>query len=321
MPRSAIPHFDFCDINLLPRYCIVNSRSECDTSLQIGNNTFKLPIVPANMECVINKDIAFNLASNGYFYIYHRFHNDTLEFARFMKSHSLPISISIGVNKDSYDLLQTLIDNSITPDYITIDIAHGHSLKVKNMIEYIREISKDSYLIVGNVCTPDAVRDLEFWGANCIKVGIAPGAACSTAMQTGFGSRGAQASVIEACAKAKENPLTMICADGGIQMPGDIAKALALGANFVMVGSMLSGFRDSPGNLVTVDGKEFKEFWGSASQFQSGKQSRIEGVKKLIPAKQHSLLHEYQILKEALQSAISYAGGNDLVSLKYVEYF
>ena len=323
MSRSILRRFDFSDINLLPRKCIVDSRSQCNPSLTFGSRLFKLPVVPANMECVINRPLAQKLASHDYFYIYHRFHNDTVEFAKFMKDQNLFVSISIGVNKEAYDTLDSLKQDNTIPDFITIDIAHGHSLKVQEIITYIRRLfSSHPYVIAGNVCTPEAVQDLESWGADCVKVGIAGGAACTTAMQTGFGNRGAQASVVEACSKAKKNPSTTIISDGAIQHPGDIAKAIALGADMVMVGGMLSGLQDSPGNLVVgPDGKEYKEFWGSASQFQSGKQSRIEGTKKLIPAKHHTLLQEFHHLTECLQSSISYSGGKTLDSLKSVEYF
>lgn len=324
MPRLRnFTPFDFSDIRLIPNFSTVDSRSQCDTSISFGSRTFDLPVVPANMECVINIPLAEKLASNNFFYIYHRFHNDTVEFVRYMKSKGLFTSISVGVNKDSYDILDLLSKELLIPDYITIDIAHGHSIKVEKMIKYIRTLfSTNTFIIAGNVASTDAVVDLESWGANCIKVGVGPGMACSTYMATGFGSRGAQASVVEACSNARKNSNTHIIADGGILNHGDIAKALVLGASMVMLGGMLSGFTDSPGNLVTgLDGKDYKEFWGSASQFQSGKTNRIEGVKKLIPAKHHGILHEFHLMKESLQSAISYAGGNTLLSLKYVYYF
>jgi GMP reductase len=122
--------FDFKDINLIPNKCIVDSRSLCSTDVILGKYTFKLPVVPANMECVINKEIAYNLASNGYFYIYHRFNNDIVEFANFMTAHGLPLSISIGVNTDAYTILKSLPQ---PPDFITIDIAHGHCNKMQEI--------------------------------------------------------------------------------------------------------------------------------------------------------------------------------------------
>ena len=96
--------FDFNDINLVPKKCIVTSRSQCDTSLVLGKQQFQMPIVPANMECVIDESIAIKLAQNGFFYIMHRFTN-TFEFSKKMKELNIFISISVGVNKESKDLL------------------------------------------------------------------------------------------------------------------------------------------------------------------------------------------------------------------------
>ena len=311
--------YDFKDINLIPKKCIVDSRSECSTAVVLGRHTFKLPVVPANMECVINKEIAYNLAKNGYFYTYHRFGDDTVDFADMMHKHNLPVSISLGVNADAYSTLKSL---TVIPDYITIDIAHGHSDKMKNIIEFIKKTMPSTFIIAGNVSTPMAVEDLEAWGADAIKVGIGPGSACTTYVATGFGSRGAQASIIESCAKAKKKSSTLIFADGGVVEPGDIVKCLALGASMVMIGGMFSSLLDSPGTTVAgTDGRMYKEFWGSASSFQSGKQTRIEGTKKLMPLKNRTIIQEMNYIQECIQSAISYGGGNSLECFKSVNYF
>lgn len=312
--------FDFQDINLIPRKCIVGSRSECDTTISLGKYVFKMPVVPANMECVINEEVAIKLAKEGYFYIYHRFNINLVDFVLKMKSLNLYTSISLGVNEPDYDLLNLLKENDCIPDFITIDIAHGHSIKMKSMINWISKNYPSVYIIAGNVSTSEAVKDLEVWGANAIKVGIGPGSACTTYTATGFGSRNAQASVIEDCASVKNSAI--IIADGGIKEPGDISKALVLGADMVMVGGMFSALTDSPGSTVRgTDGQLYKEFWGSASAFQSGKTNRIEGTKKLLLLKNRSTLEEMNYLKECLQSAISYGGGNTLLDFKYVKYF
>lgn len=146
---------------------------------------------------------------------------------------------------------------------------------------------------------------------------IVHNSACTTWPTTGFGSRNCQASTIAECARVSKNP---IIADGGIRVPGDIAKSIVLGTTMVMVGGMLSGFSDSPGHLVIVDGKSKKEFWGSASQFQSGKSNRIEGTKILIDYKDRTILEEMKYLEECVQSSISYGGGKDLSCLKSVRW-
>jgi GMP reductase len=326
--------FDFEHINLIPQKCIVESRSECDTSIVFERLPkvwkFNLPVVPANMQCVIDRELAEKLAKNGYFYIYHRFGNgvltvteDTIDFVRSMKEKNLFSSISIGVNDDSYDLMNQLRKEDLIPDFITIDIAHGHSIKMENMVTWLRTNPDFEYtfIIAGNVSTPEAVKDLESWGVDAIKCGIGPGRACTTYMMTGFGSRGIQASMVEECAKAKFYPRTKIIADGGISEPADIAKSIVLGADMTMIGGMFSGLTDSPGPTVTgPDGKLYKEFWGSASSHQSGKNNRIEGTKKLIPLQTRDMLGEMNYIKECLQSAISYGGGKTLKALRNVKY-
>jgi GMP reductase len=312
--------FDYNNINLIPRRCVVNSRNECDTSIRFGKHKFILPVVPANMECVINEEVALKLAKNNYFYIMHRFNVDLVKFCEKMKDNRCYSSISLGVNSESYADIDILKYHDIYPDYITIDIAHGHSIKMKQIIEYIKINLPNSYIIAGNVSTPEAVIDLEIWGANAIKVGIGPGSACTTYNATGFGSRGAQASIVERCAKAAKK--SVIIADGGISYAGDIAKSLVLGASMVMIGGMFSGLSDSPGSIVKgIDGQMYKEFWGSASSFQNNKKNRIEGTKKLIPMKPHTILEEMKYIEESLQSAISYGGGKDISCFKDVKYF
>jgi GMP reductase len=308
--------FDFQNINLVPRKCIVGSRSECNTETALGKFRFKLPVVPANMECVMNDAIAKNLAKAGYFYIHHRFNVDAVAFTKMMKKEGLCVSISLGVNEDAYEIMKTLTDSM--PDFVTIDIAHGHSVKMEKIIKWIKStFPNPPFIIAGNVSTPEAVRDLMRWGADAIKVGIGPGSACTTYVATGFGSRGCQASIIRDC--AIENAI--IIADGGIKEPGDIAKSLVLGAHMVMIGGMFSALSDSPGNTVTgTDGRLYKEFWGSASAFQSGKKNRIEGTKKLLLMKNTTILDEMVHITESLQSAISYGGGNDLECFGLVRY-
>jgi GMP reductase len=306
--------FDYDDMNLIPGFCIVNSRSDCDT----GIDKFRSPVILANMECVINEEIAEKMAREGYLYIMHRY-GDTFEFVQNMNKKKLMVSISVGVNIDSVELLNKIIQNDLNVDYITIDIAHGHCNKMRLMIEFIKNILPNTRIIAGNVCTPDGFTDLENWGAYMIKVGIGPGQACTTYNATGFGSRGIQAWVIKECAKVRNTAI--IIADGGIRCPGDIVKSIVLGAHFVMVGGMMSGFKDSPGKTIKIDGKLYKEFWGSVSVYQNGKTQRVEGTKKLIPFKDESVFDHMKYLIECLQSAISYGGGKTLVDLYNVKYY
>jgi GMP reductase len=311
--------FDFEDITLIPQFSYVDSRSECDTTCEFGKFKFKLPVVPANMESIIDVSLAIKLAEEGYFYILHRFNIDEVEFVKTMKELNLISSISIGVNDDSYGLIDYLVSKDLIPDFITIDIAHGHSIKMKKMVSYIKNKMSNVFLIGGNVCTPDAVKDLTEWGCDAIKCGIGGGSACTTYHSTGFGNRGWQANMIEWCSRESKVP---IIADGSIKEHSDIVKSLVLGASMVMVGGMFAGYDESPGKLIKSDDSLFVEFWGSASSSQTGKTNRIEGIRKLIPYKEKSIFSKLNDIQESLQSAISYGGGNPktLDCLNTVEY-
>ena len=227
--------FDYEDIQLIPNKCIVNSRSECDTSVTLGKHTFRMPVVPANMQTIIDDKIAEFLAENGYFYIMHRFDEEArIPFIKKMQAKGLITSISVGVKPGEYTFIETLAKENLVPDYITIDIAHGHANSVINMIQHIKKHLPDSFVIAGNVGTPEAVRELENAGADATKVGIGPGKVCITKIKTGFGTGGWQLAALRWCAKAARKP---IIADGGIRTHGDIAKSVRFGAAMVMIGS------------------------------------------------------------------------------------
>jgi len=312
-----IKKFDFDDINLIPQKCIVDSRSECDTTVTLGKHTFKIPVVPANMSAVIDPNVAERLAQNGFFYIMHRFNIDPIVFVSEFKARNLVTSISIGVNDADYKMIGELSARNLCPNFITVDIAHGHSTKMERMLAFIKNNLPDAFIIAGNVSTREAATALADWGADAVKVGIAPGHACTTAFATGFGSRNCQASTIHDIAQYCKVP---VIADGGIKHPSDIVKSIVMGATMVMCGNLMSGCSDSPGELKTINGEQFKEYWGSASDRQDGKSNRIEGTTKLIPYKNKTVLQQMIYLKECLQSAISYGGGKNLQSLAYVRW-
>lgn len=245
--------FDYEDIQLIPAKCIVNSRSECDTSVRLGGHTFKLPVVPANMQTIIDEKLAISLAENGYFYVMHRFEPETrIDFIKDMNARGLFSSISVGVKDEEYEFVRQLAEENLTPEYVTIDIAHGHSNAVIEMIQHLKKHLPDSFVIAGNVGTPEAVRELENAGADATKVGIGPGKVCITKIKTGFGTGGWQLAALRWCAKAASKP---IIADGGIRTHGDIAKSIRFGATMVMIGSLFAGHEESPGQTIEKDGK------------------------------------------------------------------
>lgn len=309
--------FDYENVQLIPNKCIVSSRSECDTQIQFGPRTFKIPVVPANMQTVINEDLAIWFAENDYFYIMHRFDEAARKpFIKMMHDKGLYASISIGIKAPEYDFVRDLAESDLVPEYITIDVAHGHSEDVMDMIRFIKEYLPDSFLIAGNVATPEGVRDLEYAGADATKVGVGPGRVCITKLKTGFGTAGWQLAAIRNCAKSASKP---IISDGGIRHHGDIAKSIRFGADMVMIGSLLAAHIESPGQSREVDGEIFKEYFGSASEFQKGVRKNVEGKIELIPTRGH-LADTLIEMQQDLQSSISYAGGNKLFDLRKVDY-
>lgn len=309
--------FDYEDIQLIPNKCIVNSRSECDTTVTLGKHRFKMPVVPANMQTIIDENIAEFLAENGYFYIMHRFDEEArIPFIKKMKAKNLITSISVGVKAGEYIFIEQLASENLVPDYITIDIAHGHANSVIEMIQHIKRLLPDTFVIAGNVGTPEAVRELENAGADATKVGIGPGKVCITKIKTGFGTGGWQLAALRWCAKAARKPLI---ADGGIRTHGDIAKSVRFGATMVMIGSLFAGHEESPGETKVENGVVYKEYFGSASEFQKGERKNVEGKKIWIQHK-GSLKDTLIEMQQDLQSSISYAGGKDLEAIRKVDY-
>jgi len=312
----AVEIFDYDNILLLPRKCRVNSRAECDASVQLGGRRFRLPVVPANMKTVVDESICHWLADNGYFYVMHRFDVDTVQFVRQMQQTGGFASISLGVKQADRDTVARLVAEGLTPEYVTIDIAHGHADSVRDMIAHLKDKLPQSFVIAGNVATPEAVIDLENWGADATKVGVGPGKVCITKLKTGFGTGGWQLSALKWCARVASKP---IIADGGLRSNGDIAKSIRFGASLVMVGALFAGHEESPGQTVEVDGALYKEYYGSASDFNKGEYRHVEGKRILEPLK-GKLADTLIEMEQDLQSAISYAGGTQLVDIRKVNY-
>jgi len=308
--------FDYDNVLLLPRKCRVESRSECDASTEFGGRRFKLPVVPANMKTVLDETISQWLAANDYFYVMHRFDLDNVAYAKRMREKGLFVSISSGVKPPDYTVIDRLAAEGVGADYITIDIAHGHAESVRKMIDHIKTRLPKTFVIAGNVATPEAVIDLENWGADATKVGVGPGKVCITRLKTGFGTGGWQLSALKWCARVATKP---IIADGGIRDHGDIAKSIRFGASLVMIGSLFAGHVESPGKTVEVDGKLFKEYYGSASDFNKGEYKHVEGKRILEPVK-GKLADTLREMREDVQSSISYAGGTRLADIRKVNY-
>ena len=306
--------YNYSDVYLVPRKCVVESRSECDTSVQFGPKKFDMPVVAANMKSVVNKETCKFFAKNNWYYVMHRFGIDLQSFVQEMKCANLFTSISIGVNKDTYDQLSDLITSGLNKhlDYATLDIAHAWSPKAERMCKWFKDHFPNTFLTVGNIATGEAISEmLRIKEIDAYKVGIGGGKTCITRLKTGF-TRPMISTLIECCSDdITDKP---IIADGGIQEHGDIAKAIACGATMVMAGSLFCGYDQSASEIIEIEGKKHSVYFGSASEYNKGTYNHVEGKKILLDYKgdMQKLLVE---LKQDLQSSISYAGGKNLNSL------
>lgn len=313
------------DVSLLPNCGIVTSRSECDVTQKLGSRTFALPVIPANMKCSISFGKAEWCQVNDIFYVLDRFYDyDRIIDWIILKNHAY-VSISVGIKPEDFEFVLKLAKQKRVPEYITIDVAHGHSVQVFRMIEHIKKHLPCSFLIVGNITTRAAAIDLMMLDVDAIKVGIGQGHVCTTRLETGFGAP-MFTSILE-CAEAKKerNHHAAIIADGGIYHFGDAAKAIVAGADFVMSGSMFARCIDSPAKTISVslDGdttKLYKEWYGSASEKNKGYNKYVEGRVTRELATFNSYDELIQKWEEALQSSVSYAGGNRLKDLQRVNY-
>lgn len=330
-PFISIPHkrsrkaFDYNDVQLIPRKGILKHRGLAETWVRFGDYRWKLPVLPANMSSVVNAKLCLMLAQNQYLYCMHRFCSDEerLQFAKDIKQREnpLPLSMAFGVKEEEYKLAERIKQEDLDIDLLWIDVAHGYSDIVKDAIQRYRKIFPDTFIIAGNVAEVDGAKFLEEAGADAVKLGIGHGEACITRLKTGFSNYDWQLSALEEAANELNVPI--IC-DGGVHEHGDIVKALVMGATVCMAGSMFSALIDSPGNIIEKDGLQYKEYFGSASARQkkngSNQPINVEGKCILKPLRDHDILTELRWIEEDLQSAISYAGGQDLSALNTVEY-
>ena len=315
--KSGELALSYDDICLIPRYSELSTRSLAVPAVNFGGNFFELPIIPANMRCCIDPDLAKKLSKKSYMYIMHRFDVEYEVFVKKANEESWPVvSISVGVSQSDIPSLENIAIRNYKLDYITLDVAHGHSKLVKDTLYYLRKKFPDSFIIAGNVATPKAVADLEKWGASAVKVGIGGGSPCSTKYKTGFTNP--MFTCISECACAAGVP---IIADGGIRHNGDIAKALVAGASMVMCGGLFVACKDSPAETINIPCSTYaKRYFGSASLSNKSKNSHIEGFTVDVEGNGMTYFEKLNEISEDLSSAISYAGGEDLAAFNRVQY-
>ena len=306
----------FDDVGLVPKFNKILSRLHTDLKTQLGRDSFKSPFIPANMDSVIGPKLAQICKERGAPIIFHRF-APIEEQVKWTKEFP-EAYMSLGVQESSANL-EALYEAGCRR--FCIDIAHGHSQVVLDAIKKIKDFDKMNQVIAGNVCTYNGVMDLAEAGANIIKVGVGPGAACITRMMTGFGVP--QFSAIKECSSAKHDLLygksikIELIADGGIKHPRDAVLALAAGADAVMMGSIFARTFESAAPKREVEGKTIGRYRGQASSefmneyFGDTKKRQAEGVAFDVEITK-SAVDVFEEYEGGLRSGLTYCGTDDL---------
>ena len=316
----------FDDVLIVPRRSSVYSRR--DVSLRtrlVGDLTLELPIISANMDTVTELAMATAMAEAGGMGVIHRFVDDPETHADWVSSTPGHRFLAIGVKPADLEKIPTVEGL----DGVVIDVAHGHSDRVAETIAAVREGYPQLWIVAGNVATAEGAWDLLEAGAHAVKVGVGPGAVCTTRIVTGCGVPQLTAVLKVRAAidrwwdaerrKARprvEHPPALI-ADGGIRNSGDIAKALVAGADTVMIGSLFAGTDEAPGAVIRENGQAFKLYRGMASQGamdRVGSDRTPEGVSTLIPHK-GSVRALVTQLEGGIRSALSYCNSASIADL------
>tara|TARA_B100000700_G_scaffold249393_1_gene279647 strand:- start:180 stop:1244 length:1065 start_codon:yes stop_codon:yes gene_type:complete len=322
----------FDDVLLVPKRSDIESRKEIDTSSTMGNTTLALPVLSSPMDTVTETRMTTAMDSAGGMGIVHRY-NTTKEQCSLVrdavKSGAKNVGAAVGVTGDYVERALALHGSGARN--ICIDVAHGHHSNVETAIKKLKDVFAESATIIaGNVATPEGYYDLSSWGADAVRVGIGGGSICSTRIQTGHGvptlwsvlGCAMERDVIQRGIREDTDGVTpaAIIADGGIKTAGDIVKALAAGANFVMLGSMLAGTTETPGSLMqSTTGKSFKSYRGMASREAQeewkGVANSLEGVATTVPYKGPVELVLSDIAQN-IRSGLSYTGARNIGELQ-----
>lgn len=278
----------FDDVLIVPKKSEVKSRKIPSLQSQVTRKCFlDIPIVSANMDTVTESGMAIEIAALGGLGILHRFlsiDDQIIEIQKMKAAGVKTLAASVGVNGDWLDRSERLVKEGV--QILTIDIAHGHSSMMIDTMKKLKDSFPDIEIIAGNVATPEGTEDLIEAGADAIKVGIGPGSMCTTRIITGCGVP--QLTAIAMCAEVAIQKGVPIIADGGIRTSGDVVKALAAGASCVMLGSMLAGTLETPGD-VKQGHKQYRGMASKAAQVswrgELPEGMAPEGVSTLIPVK------------------------------------
>ncbi len=310
------PVYSFDDVLLVPQHSKIKSRQDVDLSTTIGKLKLDLPLLSANMDTVTEANMAIAMGQAGGAGILHRFTNSVkqYEWAERLHACDVPIILSVGLNLSLICFYKEIRDE-LHLDAICVDVAHGDHARVLDTIAALRKDFPNTDIIAGNVATGVGARRLVEAGASIIKVGIGPGSVCSTRVVSGHGMP--QLSAIIEVKEAIEG--VSIIADGGIRYPGDIVKALAAGADAVMLGSLLAGTDEAAGERIVEHGVAYKLFRGMASREvqkeRGSKNPRVEGVTAKVPYR-GPVGDTLNNLEAGIRSGFSYSGSNTLCELQ-----
>ena len=253
----------FDDVLLLPRFSSVLP-SNTDISINLSQKIrLKVPFLSSAMDTVTESEMAIAIAKSGGIGVIHRnlkIKNQCLEVKK-VKNKKLIVGAAVGTSAEDLVRAKMLLDSGV--DLLVIDTAHGHSLKVLNILSKIKRNNSKIPICTGNIATGEAAKRLFNAGTDIIKVGIGPGSICTTRMVAGIGVP--QITAIMDVSKALKGKKIKIISDGGIKFSGDIAKALAAGADAIMMGSIFAGTDESPGKKYKIKNKFYKKYRGMGS--------------------------------------------------------
>lgn len=309
------------DVLLMPRHCEITSRTIPNLESRLTKNKkISLPFIAANMDTVTEYEMAAKMSELGAHGILHRFlsvEDQCKEVKQLLelrgKFPDLHVSASVGVKEEGMRRADALVDAGV--EILTLDIAHGDSVMMLEVLEYLKKTHPHVDVIAGNVAMPDGVKRFIDAGADAVKVGIGPGSMCTTRIITGCGVP--QLTAVSLCVQEAKKHDVPVIADGGIKTSGDIVKAFAAGAETVMLGSMLAGTLETPGELKGG----MKKYRGMASKdaqvswrgdMQKG--MAAEGESRMIPCK-GSVENVIDELSGGVRSGMTYLNAKSLAEI------
>ncbi len=317
----------FDDVLLVPNYSEVVPTDVDTAAFFTPKIKLKIPISSSAMDTVTESKMAIALGKMGGIGVIHK--NLTIDeqaaAVKSVKDAGLPSAAAIGATKDYLERAEALVKAGV--DALVIDTAHGHSKRVLDAVKEVKKKFKKVEVVAGNIATAEGAKALIAAGADAVKVGIGPGSICTTRMVSGCGVPQITAimDAVSACKKTK----TPVIADGGIKFSGDIAKALAVGASCVMLGSLLAGTDEAPGEVFEEHGKKYKSYrgMGSLGAMNQGSKDRYGQDKvvggKLVPegveakvAYKGSVVNIVEQLVGGLRSGMGYSGAKDIPTLQ-----